>query len=66
MADSSKSSGIGFMGLLTLLFLGLKLTHYIDWSWWWVFAPLWIPAAIVLCVFGIFAALWMIGMIVDR
>lgn len=27
--------------LLFLLFLGLKLTGNIDWSWWWVFAPIW-------------------------
>ena len=32
--------GIGFFGLLTLLFIGLKLTGYIDWSWWWVLSPL--------------------------
>lgn len=30
-----------FFGLLFLLFLGLKLTGYITWSWWWVTAPLW-------------------------
>ena len=27
------------LSLLTLLFVGLKLTHYIDWSWWWVLSP---------------------------
>lgn len=43
MASESKSGGIGFCGLLTVLFIGLKLTHYIDWSWWWVLSPLWIP-----------------------
>ena len=37
-----------FMGILTLLFVAAKLFGYIDWSWWWVFAPLWIEAAIVL------------------
>ena len=37
-----------FLGILTLIFITLKLTHYIDWSWWWVLAPLWIPIAIVL------------------
>jgi hypothetical protein len=31
--SSSSSSGIGFGGLLTILFIGLKLTNYIDWSW---------------------------------
>ena len=34
--------------LLTVLFVGLKLTNYIDWSWWWVLAPLWIPTSLVL------------------
>jgi hypothetical protein len=32
--------------LLTTLFVGLKLTHYIDWSWWWVLIFIWVPAAI--------------------
>ena len=48
--SSSKSGGIGFLGLLTIVFIVLKLTHYIDWSWWWVLAPLWIPFAIVMAV----------------
>lgn len=37
----SSSGGIGFFGLLAVLFIGLKLTHYIDWSWWLVLAPIW-------------------------
>ena len=45
--------GIGFFGLLTIVFIILKLTGYIDWSWWWVLAPFWIPWAIVLIVLGI-------------
>lgn len=39
--------GIGFAGLLTVLFIGLKLTGYIDWSWWWVLSPLWISFLVV-------------------
>lgn len=46
--SSSSSSGIGFTGLLTILFIALKLTHYIDWSWWWVLSPIWICAAVVI------------------
>ena len=42
----SKSQGIGFMSLLGLLFIGLKLAGYIDWSWWWVLLPLYWPAAL--------------------
>lgn len=46
--DRSSSSGIGVTGLLGVLFVGLKLTHFIDWSWWWVLAPFWVwPAAFV-------------------
>lgn len=47
-SNTSSSSGISFMGLLGVLFIGLKLTGYIDWSWWWVTAPLWGPVALVL------------------
>lgn len=57
MSDSS-SGGIGFAGLLTVLFTGLKLTHNIDWSWWWVASPLWISASVAvvaLIVVGIAA-----------
>lgn len=35
--------GVGFFGLLTLVFIVLKLTGVISWSWCWVLAPLWIP-----------------------
>lgn len=37
-----------FFELLTVLFIGLKLGGVIGWSWWWVLAPLWIPAAVAL------------------
>jgi len=40
--NSSTSGGIGFPGLLTVLFIGLKLTGHITWSWLWVLSPLWI------------------------
>jgi len=53
MSNSTQSGGIGFCGLLTILFIGLKLTNYISWSWLWVLSPLWIPLAIVLLVFVI-------------
>lgn len=39
---------VGFTGLLTLLFIGLKLTNQIDWSWWWVLSPLWITFILIL------------------
>jgi hypothetical protein len=44
---SSSSGGVGFIGLLTILFIGLKLTGFIDWSWWWVLSPILIMIAII-------------------
>ena len=41
MATSNNQGGIGFLGVLFIVFLILKLTNVIDWSWWWVTAPLW-------------------------
>lgn len=58
-SSSSSSGGIGFCGLLTILFIALKLTHYIDWSWWWILSPLWIGLAFVLG-FIFIAALFMV------
>jgi hypothetical protein len=55
MSNSSGSSGIGLSGILGVVFVTLKLTGHIDWSWWWVLAPFWIPPTIVLLIaFGIF------------
>jgi hypothetical protein len=50
MADKHSSGGIGFYGLLTIVFITLKLTHVIAWSWWWVLAPMWAPLAVVLVI----------------
>ena len=49
--SSTQSGGIGFFGLLAIVFITLKLTGYIAWSWWWVLAPLWAPFAVVLMIF---------------
>jgi hypothetical protein len=50
MSDSTSSGGIGFGGALTVLFIGLKLTNYISWSWWWVLSPLWIGFIIAMII----------------
>ena len=47
---NSSSSGIGFVGALTILFIALKLLDKIDWSWWWVLSPLWISAGLVISI----------------
>ena len=38
--------------LLLTLFVGLKLTGYIDWSWWWVVSPIWMPFVIAFVLMG--------------
>ena len=46
---------IGFLGLLTLVFIVLKLTHHIDWSWVWVLSPLWLGWVVVTAILFILA-----------
>ena len=57
MSSSSSSGGIGFFGLLGIVFIILKLTHTVDWSWWWVLAPLYGPALAVIVIATIMALL---------
>lgn len=61
--NTSKQSTVkieapGLITLLTVLFIGLKLTGHIAWSWWWVLAPLWTPVVFVLgiVIFALIAA----------
>lgn len=57
MSDNtnSASGGIGLGGVLFVVFLVLKLTGVIAWSWWWVTAPLWIPVLLLLAFLAIAA-----------
>lgn len=52
-STAAASGGVGFFGLLTILFIALKLMGYIAWSWLWVLSPLWLPFAIG-CVVAVF------------
>jgi len=53
---SSSSGGIGFVGLLTIVFIVLKLTGFIAWSWLWVLAPVWMAAILISVILAIAAA----------
>ena len=48
--NNSTSSGIGFAGLLTIVFITLKLLGKITWSWLWVLSPIWISIGIALTI----------------
>lgn len=50
MKDSS-SKGLGLCDVLAVVFIVLKLIGVIDWSWWWVLAPIWIPVIIVVIAY---------------
>jgi hypothetical protein len=52
------NNSIGFFGLLTLIFITLKLTGYIDWSWWLVLMPLFVP---VILIFTILVTMLLLG-----
>ena len=56
MNSKSSSGGAGVFGLLGVAFVVLKLTGFIDWSWWWVTAPFWGGLAIA-ALFGLIALL---------
>ncbi len=43
----NSGGGIGFVGLLTIVFIVLKLLNVVEWSWWWVLSPLWISAGLL-------------------
>ena len=45
-----ESGGIGFVGVLQITFVILKLCKAIDWSWWWVLSPIWISTALTILV----------------
>ena len=60
MSDTNRG-GIGFVGLLTILFIGLKLTGYITWSWIWVLAPIWISIIVVVIILIIIAIIAMLS-----
>lgn len=51
--SESRSGGASFLDLLTILFIGLKLTGSISWSWLWVLSPIWLPFAVVIVLSAI-------------
>jgi len=50
MENEKSKSGTGFLGFLCLLFIALKLTGQINWSWILVLSPIWIPFVILIII----------------
>lgn len=55
--NNNSSGGIGFTGLLTIVFITLKLVGVIDWSWLWVLSPLWLSVILIFTIAFIVALL---------
>ena len=56
----TNQGGIGFVGLLQLIFITLKLCKIITWSWFWVLSPIWISILFVILVLFIVIAIYTI------
>lgn len=59
-SSTSTSGGIGFTGLLTIVFITLKLCGVITWPWLWVLSPIWISLALVLSIVALVFAVFLI------
>lgn len=53
----SSGPGLKFAGALTIAFIVLKLTNFINWSWWWVISPIWISFCLAFILYFILAIL---------
>ena len=62
----ASSGGIGFVGLLTVAFIVLKLCGVIKWSWIWVVSPIWISAALTVGILLIAGIIYLIAHIVEK
>ena len=60
--SANKDTGLNLTAVLLIIFVVLKLTHNIDWSWWWVLSPLWIPLSLYL----VFVVILFIAIIIEK
>jgi hypothetical protein len=65
-SNTSSSGGIGFGGVLQIVFIVMKLTNIITWSWWLVLAPMGIPIAILISLWIIYVILYVILKAIER
>jgi hypothetical protein len=68
--ENSKKVTIGCLSPLTvvifLAFFFAKIFDKIDWSWWWVFSPLWIPLAVILSILILGGIIWVLLILFDK
>ena len=61
----NNSGNLSLSLIIFVVFLTLKLSGVIDWSWWWVISPLWLPFALVLAVIGIISIFALIAVLIN-
>lgn len=66
MSETTVTIGPSGMTLLTIVFVLLKVFHKIDWSWWWVFAPLWLPLVVFLAILSVIGIVMLIAIWLDE
>jgi len=68
MADNNttRSGGIGFLGLLCIVFVVFKILGNITWSWWWVFSPIWLPTLLILAILLVIGIIAIIVALCER
>lgn len=59
MSNKTSSASFPFLSILCLIFIALKLTGVIVWSWWWVLSPIWIPLVIVVAILFVWLLLYL-------
>jgi hypothetical protein len=64
--STARYPGIGFFTILFLIFLTLKLTGHIDWSWWWITAPLWGYVAVFAVIVFIMGILFVLSTLMEK
>ena len=68
-ATNNTKITIGCLSPLTVIiflaFFFAKIFNYVDWSWWLIFSPLWIPFTIVITLVLIFGLIWIIIILID-
>ncbi|AXH71256.1 hypothetical protein BSP36_211 [Bacillus phage BSP36] len=63
---NNRGGGVGVVSLLTLIFVTLKLTGHITWSWWWVLSPLWISAGLVIALIAVVFVIALIAALLEK
>lgn len=66
MADNKTGTGLGLTNVLGLIFITLKLTDNINWSWWWVLSPFWIQGGIVISIIVIWSGIAILRVVADK